>query len=52
MPKLLALGFIFLGITMIIFFPYTGAHQMSWFTNIGILMGILLLGIGIFLWKL
>lgn len=49
--KIVGIGCILFGLAMIVFFPYTAHHQPPWMTNAGVLIGIIFLGIGLFLMK-
>lgn len=50
--KLAGIGAIIFGLWMIIFFPYVTRHTTSEMTNLGIVIGIISLGTGLFLLSL
>ena len=52
LTKLLGWVFIFLGVGTIVFMPYTKVHQHPKMVTTIIVIGIILLGFGLFLLKL
>ncbi len=53
LTKLLGVGAILLGLAIVVFFPYSYPyHQQDFMVNAGIIMGIIFIGIGLFLLSL
>ena len=43
---------IIVGLAIVVFFPYTFLHQIDFMTNAGIIIGLVVIGIGLFLLSL
>ena len=52
LAKLLGLGFVIFGAAIVIFFPYFVKMQAPQMTITGIIVGIILIGIGLYLLKM
>jgi len=52
LSKLLGIGLITFGAAIIIFFPYISTMQPPQMTTTGIIIGLILIGIGLYLLKI